>query len=115
MSSLPRERQEKEEKVPISPKHDDCTSNEGGYHVQARRLIEGPDGVDRHELVLVGAGAAVEAERDEQEGNADELGGRVFLVDSVLTTGGRFLLVPDQKGEERRGMDRNVEPTRGNE
>jgi hypothetical protein len=31
-------------------------------------LTEGPDGVDRHELVLVGAGAAVEAERDEQEG-----------------------------------------------
>ena len=42
--------------------------------------IEGPDGVDGHELVLVSARATVEAEGDEEKSHANELGGRIFLV-----------------------------------
>ncbi len=73
------------------------SAREGSIIFAARRLTERPDGVDGHELVLVGAGAAVEAEGDKQEGHADELGGRILLVVAVRAAGGRFLLVPETK------------------
>jgi hypothetical protein len=65
-------------------------------------LTEGPNRVDSHELVLVGAGAAIKAEQDEQEGDTNELGGRILLVDPVLTASGQFPLVPEY-GQKRRG------------
>ncbi len=86
--------------------------NKGTAICAARRLTEGPDGVDRHELVLVGAGATVEAEGDEQESHANELGGGILLVAAVWATGGRFFLVPETK---KRGTAFRIERRRTHE
>mmetsp|Transcript_6315 Transcript_6315/g.15708 ORF Transcript_6315/g.15708 Transcript_6315/m.15708 type:complete len:240 (-) Transcript_6315:609-1328(-) len=61
----------------------------GLSHLDVVHEVEGTDGVYGHELVLVGAGAAVEAEGYEEEGHAKELGGCILFV----VVGGSLLLV----------------------